>query len=87
MDTVPKPSDSECYTQTLEHFKFLYCWACIRYSGNVFTEPVVIGSDAMIFIPIYIMIGLGIQKLIEGYWGTKKHGDRISVFYFCRNIC
>jgi hypothetical protein len=39
------------------------------------------GSSAMIYIPSFIKIGLGIQKLIGGV-GDSQQGDLISLFYF-----
>jgi hypothetical protein len=42
-----------------------------------------IGSGAMIYIPSFVKIGSGIQKLMRG--DTQKyrqHGDRISLFSF-----
>jgi hypothetical protein len=38
---------------------------------------VVVGSDAMIYIPNFIKIGLTIQKLIRRIY--RQHGDFISV--------
>jgi hypothetical protein len=38
------------------------------------------GSGAMIYIPGFIKIGLGIQKLTRGI--HRQHGDRISLLYF-----
>jgi hypothetical protein len=39
-----------------------------------------IGSSAMIYIPSFIKIGSGIQKLIGGERFTdRQHGDRISL--------
>jgi hypothetical protein len=35
------------------------------------------GSNAMIYIPSFIKIGSGIQKLIQGI--HRQHGDRISL--------
>jgi hypothetical protein len=34
-----------------------------------------VGSDAMIYIPSFIMIGSGIQKLIRGIY--EQGGDRV----------
>jgi hypothetical protein len=38
------------------------------------------GSGAMIYIPSFIIIGSGIQKLIRGI--HRQHGDRISLLLF-----
>jgi hypothetical protein len=35
------------------------------------------GSVAMIYIPIFIKIGSGIQKLMEG--GIHRHTDRMEI--------
>jgi hypothetical protein len=43
-----------------------------------------VGSGAMIYIPSFIKIGSGIQKLIGGCTDTQ-HGDRISPFSFFQN--
>jgi hypothetical protein len=41
------------------------------------------GSGAMIYIPSFIKIGSGIQKLIGGDTQThRQHGDRISLLSF-----
>jgi hypothetical protein len=44
------------------------------------------GSGAMIYIPSFINIGSGIQKLLErGYSDTetdRQHGDLTNLFYF-----
>jgi hypothetical protein len=41
--------------------------------------PVEMGSDAMIYIPSFVHIGSGIQKLIRGDSQTcGQHGDRVS---------
>jgi hypothetical protein len=47
-----------------------------------------IGSGAMIYIPSFIKIGSGIQKLMggEGYlWTHKQRGDGISLILFFQN--
>jgi hypothetical protein len=45
------------------------------------------GSGAMIYIPSFIEIGSGIQKLIGGDSQThRQHGDRISLLSFVENI-
>jgi hypothetical protein len=41
------------------------------------------GSGAMIFIPSFIKIGSGIQKLIQAI--HRQHGDRISLLSFLQN--
>jgi hypothetical protein len=41
------------------------------------SRPFVMGPDAMIYIPRFIMIGSGIQKLIGEIY--RKHGDLISL--------
>jgi hypothetical protein len=38
-----------------------------------------IGSGVMIYIPSFIKIGSGIQKLIGGIHTHRQHGDRISL--------
>jgi hypothetical protein len=47
------------------------------------------GSDVMIYIPNFIMIGSAIQKLIWVWWGWgvlhRQHGDRISLLLFFEN--
>jgi hypothetical protein len=41
------------------------------------------GSGAMIYIPSFIQIGSGIQKLIGGDSQThREHGDLTSLLYF-----
>jgi hypothetical protein len=41
------------------------------------------GTVAMIYIPSFIKIGSGIQKLIEGVSKTfRQHEDRISLLLF-----
>jgi hypothetical protein len=45
--------------------------------------PVEMGSVAVIYIPSYIKIGSGIQKLIGGIQQThRQHGDLISLLLF-----
>jgi hypothetical protein len=40
------------------------------------------GSDAMIYIPRFIKICSGIQKLLRGYTQTQREdGDHISLLY------
>jgi hypothetical protein len=41
------------------------------------------GSGAMIYIPSFIRIGSGTQKLIGGI--HRQHGDRISLLSFFQN--
>jgi hypothetical protein len=41
------------------------------------------GSGVMTYIPSFIKIGSGIQKLIEGIHG--QHGDVISLLLFFQN--
>jgi hypothetical protein len=45
------------------------------------------GSGAMIYVPSFIKIGGGIQKLIRGYTDTaaRQHGDFISLLLFFNN--
>jgi hypothetical protein len=44
------------------------------------------GSGALIYIPGFIRIGLGVQKLIEGDTDTpRQHGDSISLLSFLSN--
>jgi hypothetical protein len=44
------------------------------------------GSGVMIYIPSFIKIGSGIQKLIGGDT-QRQHGDRISLLqFFFRNM-
>jgi hypothetical protein len=44
------------------------------------------GSGAMIYIPSFIKIGSGIQKLIVGHTVTHgQHGDRKSLHLFSQN--
>jgi hypothetical protein len=40
------------------------------------------GSRAMIYIPSFIKIGLGIQKSRGGIQRDRQHGDRISLLPF-----
>jgi hypothetical protein len=40
------------------------------------------GSDAMMFIPIFMKMGSGIQKLIEGIHRQREHGDLINLLFF-----
>jgi hypothetical protein len=44
--------------------------------------PTEMGSGAMIYIPGYIKIGTGIQKLIRGT--HREHGDRIGLIFFSK---
>jgi hypothetical protein len=37
------------------------------------------GSGAIIYIPSFIKIGSGIQKLMGGSKTHRQHGDRISL--------
>jgi hypothetical protein len=106
--------------------QFFYCSVCIRYRGNVSTEPlpsndrgiftkpsrclatkaytytdtqtdgrdfyyaVEMGSGAVIYVPSFIQIGSGIQKLIGGiqthtHTHTHTYGQEcnlISLIYF-----
>jgi hypothetical protein len=42
------------------------------------------GSGAVIYVPSYIKIGSGVQKLMEGYADTYTHGqqrDLISLLF------
>jgi hypothetical protein len=41
------------------------------------------GSSAMIYIPSFIKIASGIQKLMGGI--HRQHGDRISLLSFSQN--
>jgi hypothetical protein len=44
------------------------------------------GSDAMIYIPRFIRIGSGIQKIIGGiHRHTRQHGDLINLRLFFQN--
>jgi hypothetical protein len=47
------------------------------------------GSGAMIYIPSFIKIGSGIQKLMGGGYTdiqvARQHGERISLFLFSQN--
>jgi hypothetical protein len=43
------------------------------------------GSGAMIYIPSFIMIGSGIQKLIGGIHRHREHGDLTSLLPFFLN--
>jgi hypothetical protein len=38
------------------------------------------GSGAMIYVPSFIKIGLGIQKLVRGIHTHRQKEDRISLF-------
>jgi hypothetical protein len=40
------------------------------------------GSGAMIYIPSFVKIGSGIQKLERPGGINRQHGDRISLLYF-----
>jgi hypothetical protein len=43
-------------------------------------------SGAMIYIPSFIKIGSGIQKLVGGeYTDTHRAGDLVSLFLFFQN--
>jgi hypothetical protein len=47
---------------------------------------VVVGSFAMIYIPSFIKIGSGIQKLIRGdSQRLRRHGDLISLLLYFQN--
>jgi hypothetical protein len=43
---------------------------------------VVMGSGAVIYIPSFIKIGSGIQKLIRGIHRHRQHGDLKPTFIF-----
>jgi hypothetical protein len=43
------------------------------------------GSGAMIYVPSFMKIGPGIQKLKGGGGTRRQHGDRISVLPFLQN--
>jgi hypothetical protein len=40
------------------------------------------GSGAVIYVPIFIKIGSGIQKLIGGIQRHRQQGDLISLLFF-----
>jgi hypothetical protein len=40
------------------------------------------GSGAMIYVPSFIKIGSGIQKLMGGGYTDRQQGDLISLLYF-----
>jgi hypothetical protein len=42
------------------------------------------GASAMMYIPNFIKIGSGIQKLMAGYTDTQ-HGGRINLLLFSQN--
>jgi hypothetical protein len=42
-----------------------------------------VGSGAMLYIPSFIKIGSGIQKLIEGI--HRQHGDLSLILFFFSN--
>jgi hypothetical protein len=45
-----------------------------------------VGSSAVIYIPSFINIGSGIQKLIGGYTQAhRQHDDLINLFLFSQN--
>jgi hypothetical protein len=47
-------------------------------------HAVEMGSSAMVYVPSFIKIGSGIQKLMGG--GThRQHGDHISLLLFSQN--
>jgi hypothetical protein len=81
--------------------QFFYCCVCIRYRGNVSTEPlpsndrgiqthrlttVEMVSGAVIYVPSFIKIGSGVQRLIRGgCTDTHTHTEQrhlISLLYF-----
>jgi hypothetical protein len=43
-----------------------------RLVGEIFNYAVEMGSGAVIYVPSFIKIGLGIQKLIGGYPNTDS---------------
>jgi hypothetical protein len=43
------------------------------------------GLGAVIYIPSFVKIGPGIQKLKEGTQTHRQHGDRISLLLFFKN--
>jgi hypothetical protein len=43
------------------------------------------GLGAMIYVPSFIKIGSGIQKLIRGIRRHRQHGDDISLLLFFQN--
>jgi hypothetical protein len=43
--------------------------------GGIFNYAVEMGSGAVIYIPSFIKIGLGVQKLIAGDTQTHTHTD------------
>jgi hypothetical protein len=52
--------------------------------GEIYKYATEMGSSVMIYIPSFIKIGSGIQKLIGGY-RHRQHGDLISVLPIFRN--
>jgi hypothetical protein len=56
--------------------------ASVFVSARVFTEPLP-SNDIMIYIPCFIKIYSGIEKLIEGI--HRQHGDHIRLLLFCGN--
>jgi hypothetical protein len=54
--------------------------------GGIYKYAAEMGSGAMIYIPSFIKIGSGIQKLIEADSQThRQHGDFIGLLLFFKN--
>jgi hypothetical protein len=61
--------------------------ACVFVTVESFLA-VEMGSGAVIYVPSFIQIGSGVQKLIRGDTRTHTHGqqlDLISLLYFFQN--
>jgi hypothetical protein len=46
--------------------------------GGIFISAVEMGSGAVIYVPSFIKIGSGVQKLIGGYADTHTDSNVIS---------
>jgi hypothetical protein len=56
--------------------------------GGIFNQVVEMGLGAVIYVPSFIMIGSGVQKLMGGGGGTPdthiQQRDLISLLYFSK---
>jgi hypothetical protein len=84
VSTEPLPSnDKEVFTESLPRNDKGIHTQTHRLTGRIFNKGLDMGSGAMIYVPSFIKIGSGIQKLMGGY--TDTHGqqrDPIILLYF-----
>jgi hypothetical protein len=56
--------------------------------GGIFDYAVEMGSGAVIYVPSFIKIGSGIQKLMGGYTDThRQQRDLMSLLYEIPLVC